>query len=205
MKKSWIKIIVTILTINALTGCMKPPTPAELIAQANDKHMVSAIAKYNTGFIKNHDLVVKHVYISGDKGHVDGNFATVEREYKSKYFVLTEPMTQAYIKAAKSRGNIVKLYKNSVSKVLGLNSPRVFSLYDGDRARFDWDPALIEFNKEGEIVSFLIQKHKIGYMSKPMRAYLHDRYSVVVTGQTAKRLIYTIGNDVLENGFIKTL
>jgi len=205
MKAQLIKIIIALLAINLLTGCMEPPTPAELTSKASDKHMVSAIAKYNTEFGKGSDLIVKHTYISGDKGHVDGSFSAVRGDYKSKYFVLTEPMTQAYIKAAKSRGNIVKLYKNSVSKELGLNSPSVFSKMDGDTAVFDWDPALIEFDKEGNIVSFMIQKHKVSYMSKPMRAYLHDRYSVVVMGQTAKRLIYTIGNNVLDNGYIKQL
>ena len=207
MRNRWIKVAMLLSAFSsmfALTGCMEPD-PAQTIAQASDKHMMQAVAKYGNTYTRNSDMIAEKVYISGKKGHVDGSLGAVEGGYAANFFILEEPLTQAYIKAAKSRGNIVKLYKKSVSKAIGNATPAVFQRESGERVFFDWDPALIEFDKNGNIVSVLIQKHRVSEVYSPAHAFLHYRYSIVITGKTASRLIYTIGNDVLNNGYIKQL
>lgn len=206
MTLKWIKIVLALLMAGLINGCMEPPKPEEHIARASDKYMMQAMVKYIDWGSRNPDIIAEKIYISGDKGHIDGSIRAVIGEYNYKYDAMTEDMTRAYIKAAKKRGSIVKLYKKPVSLALANATPRSFSIdHSTETTYYNLDPALIEFNKDGEIVSVMLQKHKIYRQDKPVRGYLHYRYTEIITGKSAKRLEYSIGNNTLSNGFIREL
>jgi len=198
-------MILLILGVSLLSGCMEPPKPEELIAKTNDKYMMKTMVKYIKWGSRNPNMIIREVYISQLQGHTNFSISSALNEYRSKFDIMSEDMTKDYIKVAKSRGNIVKLYKNSVNEVISKATPRGFSLEKGyDKAYYNLDPAIIEYNKKNEIVSVLVQKHKISRLGN-MKNYLHYRYSEIISGNLAKKLEYVIGNDVLSNGFIREL
>ena len=201
----FINIILFILGISLLSGCMEPPKPEELIAKTNDKYMMKTMVKYIKWGSRNPDMIVREVYISQLQGHTNFSISAALDEYRSKFDIMSEDMTRDYIKVAKSRGNIVKLYKNSVNKAISKVTPKGFYLDRGyDWSYYDLDPALIEYNKKGVIISVLLQKHKISKLGR-MKNFLHYRYSEIISGNLAKKLEYVIGNDTLSNGFIREL
>jgi len=187
---------------------MEAPKPQEHIAKSSDKYMMKSLIKYVKWGTNNPDIIVKKVYISGIKGHTDRSVAAAYSEYKSKFDSISENMTSGYIQAAKKRGNVVKLYKHLVSDALSKATPRSFSIERG----YDWysyslDPSLVEYTKDGNIVSVMLQKHKVSSMKMMSggKAYLHYRYTEIITGKSARKLEYAIGNNTLSNGFIRNM
>ena len=66
------------------------------------------------------------------------------------------------------------------------------------------DSALIEFDKNGNIVSVLIRRHKFSPLHKPSLV-MHDRASIVLLGKMAKDVQYSLRQETLRNGYITKL
>ena len=202
------KIVIALAIAVLASGCMEAPKPEAHIAKSSDKYMMKSMIKYVKWGTRNPDIIVKKVYISGLKGHIDRSVQSAYNEYGSKFDIMSENMTKDYIKAAKQRGSTVKLYKNSVSHALAKATPRSFSIERGyDGYNYSLDPALIEYSKNGKIISVMLQKHKVSSMNMMSggKGFLHYRYSEIITGKSASKLEYSIGNDILSNGFIRKI
>jgi len=202
--KTITKVLLTGLAALALTACGKPRTPEQMIASSADKQMMST-------FIKN-DSKLKKEYLSKNRYNINlrNNIETVPfslgrhiGSYSSKYDASRDTIARLYIKTAKARGNKVKLYKTSVNNAIARLAPQG-SYADISLKRYDLDPALLEFDKQGRIKSALVRRHYFPYLhNKSARA--HDRDSIVLIGETIKQIEMRIGNNILANGYITTL
>jgi hypothetical protein len=203
----WNKVILVLFVGILLTGCMEPPKAATHIGKSSDQYMMTKMVKYVKWGTSNPDIIKNEVYISDKKGHTDFSIREAINDYKNMFNSASEKMTKDYVSAVKERHNIVKIYKNSVNNALSKSTPRSFSIERGyDKILYNLDPALIEYNKEGNIISVMLQKHKISLLTLgKSKSYLHYRYTEIITGKSAQRLEYSIGNNVLNNGFIKEL
>jgi hypothetical protein len=204
--KIYIRLFAIIVASFTLNGCLEPPTPETLIAKSSDKEMMRTMTSYVKWGSHNPDIINHEVYISQVKGHTDTNQQDILNDYKAQFDASSEKMTQDYIKTAKARGNIVKLYNNSVNLALSNITPRSFSIENGwDAPIYELDPAFIEFDKSGGIVTAMLQKHKISRLQLGNSVqFLHYRYTEIITGNSAKKIQYSVGNNILDNGYIKT-
>ena len=203
--KKWFKLfIASVAIIGLVNGCVEPKTPEQMIASSADKKMMSA-------FVKNKSKL-KGEYLSGNSYNINlrNNIETVPfslnrhiGSYASKYDASRDTIARLYIKTAKSRGNKVKLYKTSVNSAMARLAPQG-SYASISLKRYDLDPALIEFDKNGRIKSALVRRHYFPYLhNKSARA--HDRDSIILIGETIRQIEMVVGNATLANGYITTL
>jgi len=69
-------------------------------------------------------------------------------------------LAKKYISVAKSRGNIVKLYKPKMGQIINNNFKQPFTPGQQTREWYGLDNALIEYDKTGKIVSFMARAHQ---------------------------------------------
>lgn len=206
-------MLVGVFVASLFSGCVMPD-PQQLLAQSTDKQMAQAflgsdrVSKYEEidSYSSTPDIIVLENYISEEKGHIDVNIADAVNEYSSSFDSSTDPVAQRYMKVAKSRGSIVKMYKTSVNAAIAKVVPNSNYMNNSPYRRYDLDPAFIEYDKDGKIKSFLIRKH----VFRSVRMFggirwMHYRYSQIVYGNRTRVIEINIGNDVLENGYIRTL
>lgn len=206
-------MLVGIFIASLFSGCVMPD-PEQLLAQSTDRQMAQAflgstkVSKYEriNSFASTPDMVVMENYISDEKGHIDIDIADAVNEYSSSFDSSTDLIAQRYIKVAKSRGSMVKMYKTSVNTAISRVIPNSNKMNNSPYRRYDLDPAFIEFDKDGKIKSILIRKHVFSSvrMFGGIR-WLHHRDSQIIYGNKIRTIEINIGNDVLENGYIRTL
>lgn len=206
-------LTMSILILGALSGCLQAPTPTKLIEQSSDKQMMSAFAKEGVlsknewlekFFIDADNIYIKN-FISGTKGHGDVGVKNAIDEYANLFDSSKDEIATLYIATAKSRGNTVKMYKTFVNADIGKMTPHLYEIRQSPIWRFNLDPAFIEFDKNGRIVSTLIRKHGFKPNSLVEDGYLQYRSSQIVLGKEARYIEERLGNDVLANGYILTL
>ncbi len=208
MNKWYNLLIVAIMGLSLMNGCGEPQTPEQLVAQSSDKAMMRAFSKPGilgkSEYLQSYspsDLIRMRTSI-GNSHYGMGN---ARGSYASKYDSSRDKIAQEYIKVAKSRGNTVKLYKNSINNQIAPKIVHPF-LENGNSAvmpRYDLDPALIEFDKNGRIVSILVRRHYFTSIGNGFVA--QDRDTIVILGNTARKMEMSIGNNALDNGYIATL
>jgi hypothetical protein len=195
-----------LLSFLLLVGCAEPMKPEQQIAQSKDKQMMKAFLK--PGILSEKEELYK--YRSPDKILFRNELQTVvsgtsraTSSYLSNYDSSRDKIASIYIKTAKARGHIVKMYKNFVNaKIAKLVRPGVYS--DISIKKFDLDPCFIEFDKNGRVVSALVRRHY--FVSINNRGlYSHDRDSIILFGKYARLIERLISNDDLANGYITTL
>ena len=203
--KKWYKLVIVTAVISALVnGCAKPKTPEQLIEQSADKKMMTAFSK--KGVLSKKEYLSRYGYNINLRREINSVPYSLSRHiasYSSKYDASTDAIARLYVKTAKSRGNIVKLYKNSVNATIARLAPSG-SYADISLKRFDLDPAFIEFNRSGRIVSILVRRHYFPYLHN-INYRSHDRDSMILIGQFAKKIEMRVGNQILANGYISTL
>ena len=204
MKQNMLKfLIVTISALGILGGCAEPKTPAQLVARSVDKKMTSALTKQGAlpskERLKTSASDYEMLAFERTISNVSNGQGYAINRYKSRYRSGRDELARLYTRTAKSRGNIVKLYHSSVNErivgiIMNTSSSTVANL----------DPALIEFDKNGNIVSVLIRRHKFSPLHKPSLV-MHDRGSIVLLGKMAKDVQYSLRQETLKNGYITKL
>lgn len=106
-----------------------------------------------------------------------------------------------YVTAAKKRGNTVKLYSAKLNeKVRRLF--RTPTLGFRGRGRFDLDPALIEFDGNGRIVSVLV---RFNAFETPLASTLQTQHSTIYLGEHARHIEMQVNKRILEDNFMQAL
>lgn len=198
-----ILLIATISALGILSGCSEPKTPAQLVTQSVDKKMTSALTKpgalpskerLNTS-ASDYEMLAFERTISNVS---NGQRYAINR-YQSRYRSERDEIARLYTRTAKSRGNIVKLYHSSINERI----VRII-MNNSSSTAANLDSALIEFDKNGNIVSVLIRRHKFSPLHKPSLV-MHDRASIVLLGKMAKDVQYSLRQETLRNGYITKL
>lgn len=84
------------------------------------------------------------------------NFSEANRRINNGIYVSEKDLAaQLFIEQALARGNEVRLYKKDVNASLNNNLRQAITAFNGASNRYDVDPALIEFDKEGSPISIM--------------------------------------------------
>jgi len=208
MNKWYNLLIVAIMGLSLMNGCGEPQTPEQLVAKSSDKAMMRAFSKpgilgkseYLQGYSPS-DLIRIRTSI----GNSHYGIGSARESYSSKYDSSRDKIAREYIKVAKARGNTVKLYKNFINNQIAPKIVHPF-LENGNSSvipKYDLDPALIEFDKNGRIISILVRRHYFTPIGHGFVAQQRD--SIIVLGNTARKMEMSISNNTLNNGYIATL
>jgi len=208
MNKWYNLLIVAVIGLGLINGCGEPQTPEQLIAKSSDKAMMKAFSKPGVAGKSEHfidyspsDLIRMRTSI----GNSHYGMGSARGSYSSKYDASRDKIAQEYIKVAKARGNTVKLYKTFINNQIARKIVHPF-LENGNSAvipKYDLDPALIEFDKNGRIVSMLVRRHYFTPIGHGFVAQQRD--SIIILGNTARKMEMSISNNTLNNGYIATL
>ncbi len=215
MKKIVLSSVVSIGLVLGFSGCEAvkgfnnlmgiPNSPQEYIAKNSDKELATAFSKYweSSSITKNY-IEIKENHFSFDDyiKQYELESKVAQRFDQSKYI-------QLYKETIKKRGNIFKVYKNALNKEIFRIAHNVKTLKTSDEYsyyRYDWTPCIIEYNKNGQIVSALTQANEIwvaynhfGNSSAPSKSISTIK---IFTGFTASSLQNKISNRLFENNFL---
>lgn len=209
-----IKTIIKTASIGAitllLTGCVQmpqPKTPEQIVQESSyqevTRNVISKIVdkKYSKSYFQN--AVVIEQYISGEKGQVDGSINEARNEYLNRYDSSNDEISKVFIESAKQRGNTVKMYKSSVNTEIIKYIPSSILPYrvNGNPMSANDDNAFVEYNQDNRIVSVLVRLHTYPKSLGTM----HYRYSIIAYGTILRQIESSVGNNVLENGYITTI
>jgi hypothetical protein len=206
----WYKLLIaSVMALSLMNGCAEPKTPAQLVAQSSDKEMMKAFSKLevleDSEFLSEYSPADIIRIRMPSVGNVHPSMATALSRYSSKYNSSTDKKARAYVKVAKARGNTVKLYKNFINNKIASKIVHPF-MERGSKHKtpiYNLDPALIEFDKNGRIISILVRRHYITPFTHGVVS--QDRDTIVILGNTASKMEMSIDNNTLNNGYITTL
>lgn len=135
------------------------------------------------------------------------NVATVV-DYMANFY--TPPgeddvLARSYIEAAKSRGHHVRMYRPDVNAAINRitdGGPAAISgVPRGGRAFIDLDNAMIEFDRQGRVVSALSRVS----VTQILVGVTVQRYTTIHMGHgIAKAIENSLGNRQLENAYLRT-
>ena len=104
-----------------------------------------------------------------------------------------------YLDTIKERGNTAKLFRSPVNSMIAnmISKPRSsFPYYT------DWDPALIEYDSNGRVVSALVRFDHV----TPAAGYLYlDQINNILFDNFAGTIEMSLGNNVLNDNYITTM
>jgi hypothetical protein len=110
-----------------------------------------------------------------------------------------DDIARLYLDAIKERGNTAKLFRAPVNSMIAnlISKPRSsFPYYT------DWDPALIEYDSNGRVVSALVRFVHV----TPAAGYLYlDQVCNILFDNFASTIEMNLGNNVLNDNYITTL
>jgi len=204
--KNWGKFITVITVLGLMSGCVEPLTPQQVIAKSADKQMASTFLK--KGILPKKEKLYDWspsdiIQTRRALQTVTSDISDAIRSYNSKYDSSTDTIARLFIKTARARGNKVKLYKNSVNNAIAPFVP-AGSYANISIKKFNLDPAFIEFDKSGRVVSILVRRHYFPSINN-RGLYSHDRDSLILLGKFAKKIEMLVGNETLSNGYVSTL
>lgn len=200
------KILFPLVLALFVTGCamVQPKTPEQIIQASSYPEMTKSVMdslnnkKYKVDY-ENHRILILQD-ISGEKGHIDRSIGVASSEYLSLYDSSNDDISNAYIKTAKQKGNIVKMYKKTTNLAIIKLLPMPWNVTNYP-SKADLDVAFLEYDKNNRLVSALVRVHdyptSIGIMN--------DRYSIIVYGPFARQLEATLNNAIFSEGFITTI
>lgn len=124
----------------------------------------------------------------------------------------TDPVSAApaveYVKAVKKRGNAARLYKNKLGDVLTDFVQVPVRHFNGDNKNppsvemYDRAPVIIEYNKDGRIVSFML----FVYQAQASFGAGVTEYTSLFMGPTMARAVENrVGNNVFANLYLRDL
>lgn len=144
-------------------------------------------------------ILENHLYSGANWGVILGKLETHRRAYDAEG---DEP-AKIYIKQAKARGNIVRSYRPELGGILKRFVRQSFSSIDGSsREWFEVDNVLIEKNKSGKIISYMVRAHQ-AMITIGVGDYF---YTTILYGNLPIRnLEDNVTKDVLESYYLRTL
>ncbi|MFA5923648.1 MAG: hypothetical protein WC856_20545 [Methylococcaceae bacterium] len=146
-----------------------------------------------------HVVLQKQMFKASGKEELDAMMANYTSNSRS------DLMAKIYVAAAKNRGNTVRLYKPKVS--FSVNSAVEDSTgrsvaYVGHWGYWDYDNPMIEYNKEGEVVSMMSRSHQ----AKTTVGVESNMYVQIVYSRAAIRSFENeVENDKLANLYIRDM
>ncbi len=123
-----------------------------------------------------------------------------------KYYVstsLTDGVAKRYIKAVKDRGNYIKVYKYGMTSYIAKILPNPFDLgYKYEIPLVNMDNVLIEYDKNGNVVSALVRYHTIDTSA----GYLMEQHACLYFGRRNTQDIENrLSNSVFKEFYLKTI
>ena|GEM_PF-2764692 len=113
-----------------------------------------------------------------------------------------DPLAKKYVETAKARGNTVRSYKPAVNQLIAKKfySPATSTPMPNTRTWAGRDRALIEFDKEGRIVSFM---SRIVQASRNIGSVVQQYTSIYLGPQNARGLENLLDNRTLADNFLR--
>ena len=99
-------------------------------------------------------ILKKLMYTGGNMGQIS------KKMYQYSYNSESDLVAKTYTKMAVKRGNVVKLYKPRLTKVINGLFKQPFQPEKKSRAWYGIDNTLIEYEQSGRPVSFLVRAHQ---------------------------------------------
>lgn len=162
-----------------------------------NKEISAASPQFKIEQLAKDSITIKQkVYHAGSLGEVS--------DFMSGYSYDGEgdAIAQKYVAVAKSRGNIVKLYKPALGGIINRGVPHPFSHANNTREWFNLDNALIEYNPSGRIVSYLVRSYQ-AYQTLGSDCM---QYTAIYTGSTATRALENgVKNSAFQDNFLREL
>ena len=123
-----------------------------------------------------------------------------------KYYVstsLTDGVAKRYIKAVRSRGNYIKVYKFGMTSYMAKILPNPFDPgYKYEIPLVNMDNVLIEYDKNGNVVSALVRYHTIDTSA----GYLMEQHACLYFGiRNAQDIENRLSNSVFKEFYLKTI
>ena len=123
-----------------------------------------------------------------------------------KYYVstsLTDRVAKTYIRAVKGRGNRIKVYKFGMTSYMARILPNPFDPgYKFERPILDMDNVLIEYDKNGNVVSALVRYHTVDLSA----GYLMEQYACLYFGsRNIQDIENRLSNSVFKEFYLKTI
>ncbi len=203
------KIVLTVASLGLVatlfTGCSfnQFETPQEYIAKGQDKHLTTSFApKYwDKSRIYQDGITLREEIIT---------FSDQIKQYQAEDRVGQlfdeNEFVKIYKDAILKRGNSYKVYKNRLTEEIIKAAFNVQNLRKASQDRYhryDWTPSIIEYDKNGNIVSALVQYHDIfvslNHFSNNYAPVSVETETYVFTGYKAKSLKNKISNRWFED------
>lgn len=146
---------------------------------------------------RNFDAIYLEKYITHQ-----ANFAEANRKINNGIYISEKDLAaKLFIKQAIARGNEVRMYKKEVNTSINKNLKQAITAFHGASNRYDVDPALIEFDKNGSPISIMTRSWQtISAIGVDSRIYTNIYFGVDMMRWFENN--YT--NHYLENNYIRT-
>jgi hypothetical protein len=128
-----------------------------LTPEGKTEGLVDELAKdgFRTESLSSNSITVKRgMFRAGNMGEMMGAMQSYS------YDASSDSIAKKYVEFAKSRGNIVKLYKPRMTGIINSMFKQPISAMQQTAEWYDRDNALIEYDKSGATVSFLVRAHQ---------------------------------------------
>ena len=137
-------------------------------------------------------------YVWNQANYSDANRKIEVGDYVSE----KDEAAKLFIEQARASGNEVRLYKKSVNRAINDGLKQVISDINGSQNRYDADPAMIEFDKNGSPVAIMSRSWQtLGAIGVDSRIYTN-----IYTGESTMRWFENeFGNKSLENNLIRVI
>lgn len=142
--------------------------------------------------------------ISFERGEgSESNMASVIGSMKQySYDASADALAVKYVENAKSRGNLVKLYRPAMGKQINDLFKHPFDHGKNTREWYDLDNALIEFDKSGRPISFMVRAHQAYVL---IGARVRQFTTIYFGAGNARHLENNISNSAYQELFIREL
>ena len=111
-----------------------------------------------------------------------------------------DQLSKAYIEVASKRGNRVKVFRPSLTKIINSIFKQPFDHMQQSAEWYDRDVSLVEYDKQNRPISILVRAHQ-AQTTVGVNSYM---YATIFFGQNNMRFFENnVANNVIENSFLR--
>lgn len=137
-----------------------------------------------------------------DEGSESNMASVIGNMNRYSYDASADALAVKYIENAKSRGNLVKLYRPAMGNLINRLFKHPFEHDKNTREWYDLDNALIEFDKSGRPISFMVRAHQAYVL---IGARVRQFTTIYFGTGNARHLENSINNSMFQESFIREL